>query len=122
MDRMITVKTSAELPKSFVDKVSLQVVDNKVEAVIVQIGEDSIRIVKGDSYGNTLKVLKLQPQKEVVRYKLIGKFLGMADVCEVFEDKHSADSRAYEYETKAGHQDTGLTIEEFTALVSEESI
>lgn len=122
MDRMITVKTSFDLPKSLADKVTLQVIDDRVEAVVVQIGEEFIRIVKGDAYSNNLKVLKLQPKKEVTRYKLIGKFLGMADVCEVFEDKHSADNRAYEYETKAGSQETGLTIEEFVALVDEDKI
>ena len=122
MDRMITVKTTGDLPKELVDKVHFQVVDDRIEAVVVTIGDDSIRIVRSDSYGNTLKVLKLQPKKEVTRYRLHGNFLGVTYVCEVFNEKHAAESRANEYESKAGFQESGLTIEEFTDLIDEDRV
>lgn len=72
MTRLISIKAVSELPEAFKDKVSFQVVDNNVEAVVITLGEETLRIVGTDSYSKNVKVLKTQPKKEVTKYKLSG--------------------------------------------------
>ena len=121
-DRVITVKNQCDLPDSIKPFVSFQLTDNNVEAVIVKVGEDSIRIVKNGTYSETLKVLTKQPLKSVTKYRLSGKYIGLTDVNEVFIDKYDAEVRLNEFSAKAGYDETGLTVEEFVEFVVDTSL
>lgn len=67
------VKTEAEIKLQDVD-VQFQMVDNNIEAVVVSdTNGNYIRIVKGGTYSDTLKVLVEQPKEYKTIYNLIVK-------------------------------------------------
>lgn len=121
-DRFITVKNQSDLPESIKPLVSFQLADNNIEAVVIKVGEDFIRVVKNGTYSETLKVLTKQPMKSVTKWRLSGKFLDIVDVDEVFESKQSADEKEQEYSRKAEWKDTGLTVSSFEQLVTDMSL
>ena len=121
--RMQTIKNQNDIPQALQGIVSFQVLDNNVEAVVVKVGEDYIRISKSDSYSSNLKVVKEQPKVAVKRFVLEGKLLGIADVKEVFEKETDATIKLRHYEQKAGYPETlGLAVVEVEMLVDAENI
>lgn len=122
MTRLISVKTVSELPEAFKDKVSFQVVDNKVEAVIFTIGEESIRVVREGAYSNDLKILTQQPKKQVTRYKLSGSVGGLVMQHEMFDQELEADTKRKSYEYKFDSDQVDLKIEPMVEFVDEEKI
>lgn len=122
MQRLISVKTASDLPEVFKDKVTFQVVDNNVEAVVFTEGEESIRIVTNGTYSNHLKILAQQPKKQVTKYKLYGSVQGMTMVPEIFETEHEAVEKraAYSYRSYDGEFD--LKIEPVVEFVEEDKI
>ena len=122
MTRMVSIKTQAEIPASLKDLVSLQIVDNNIEAVVVKVGEEYIRITKADAYGNNLKLTKEQGKVEVTRFAVTGKYLGMVEVYEEFEDKWDARAKFDEYVSKAGYAEHGLEVKEIVVLVEPDKI
>lgn len=122
-ERYVTIKSESDIPIDLKGSVSFQIADGNVEAVVVKVGESFIRIVKADSYGNNLKVLTNAPQKEVTKYRIVGEFLGVASVNEVFTKKSDADDKYHEFKQKAGwDEEFGLRIEEFTEMVDEDKL
>ena len=121
-ERYITVKDQTDLPASIKPLVSFQMMGNNVEAVVVKVGEDFIRIVKNGSYSETLKVLKSQPLKEVTKYKLSGLFMGLTQVEEEFDTEAEAEERKNEYSRKINWDDTSLEITEIKKLVANTSL
>ena len=121
-DRFITVKNQCDLPDSIKPFVSFQLTDNNIEAIVIKVADDSIRIVKGGAYSDTLKVLTKQPLKSVTKYRLSGKYIGLTDVNEVFDNKYNAETRLNEFSAKAGYDETGLTVEEFVEFVVDTSL
>lgn len=71
----------------------------------------SIRIT--EKYGN-LAIDIPAPPKKVKKFKLHGKFAGLADVEELFEEEYEAKARLREYEKKYRGDDAeiGLAIDE----------
>lgn len=122
MQRLISVKTVSDLPEAFKDKVSLQVVDNKVEAVIFTIGEESIRVVKDGTYSNDLKILTQQPKKQVTRYKLSGSVGGLVMIPELFDQELEADAKRKSYEYKFDFDQVDLKIDPVVEFVDEERL
>lgn len=121
MTRLISIKAVSELPEAFKDKVSFQVVDNSVEAVVITIENETLRIVGTDSYSKNVKVLKTQPKKEVVKYKLYGSVGGLTMQPEIFDSEYEADEKRKTYEYS--FQDAGnLKIEPVVEYVDEEKI
>ena len=124
--RMQTIKNQNDVPQALQGIVSFQVLDNAVEAVVVKVGEDYIRISKSDNYSSNLKVVKEQPKVVVKRFVLEGKLLGIADVKEVkevFEKETDAIIKLRHYEQKAGYPETlGLAVVEVEMLVDAENI
>ncbi len=122
-ERYVTIKTEGNIPDDLKDSVSFQITDGNIEAVVVKVGEAFLRIVKSDSYGSNLKVLTNAPKKEVTKYRIVGEFLGVASVNEVFTSKSDADDKYHEFKQKAGwDEEFGLKIEEFTELVDEDKL
>ena len=122
MTRMVSIKTQAEIPATLKDLVSLQIVDNNIEAVVVKVGNEYIRITKADAYANNLKLAKEQGKIEVTRFVVTGKYLGMVEVYEEFEDKRYADARYDVYVSKAGYAEHGLEVKEIVVLVEPDKI
>lgn len=121
--RMVVIKSEHDVPQSLKDFVQFQIVNDTVEAVIVQVGSEYIRITKADSYGNSLRVAKEQGKIKVERYALKGKFLGLVDVYEEFGNEHEATSKMTEYKTQAGYAENhGLSIEKVTVEVEPDKI
>ena len=122
MTRMVSIKTHAEIPEALKAVVSLQVVDNNIEAVVVKVGNEYIRITKADAYANNLKLAKEQGKIEVARFVVTGKYLGMVEVYEEFEDKRDARAKFDEYVSKAGYAEHGLEVKEIVVLVEPDKI
>jgi len=122
MQRFISVKNTSDLPEAFKDKVSFQVVDNKVEAVIFTIGEETIRVVREGNYSNDLKILTQQPKKQVTRYKLSGSVGGLVMQPEMFDQEFDADARRENYEHKFDFDKVDLKIDPVVEFVDEEKI
>ena len=122
MTRLISIKAVSELPEVFKDKVSFQVVDNNVEAVVITLGEETLRIVTNGTYSNHLKILAQQPKKEVTKYKLSGIVGGLTMQPEMFESEYDADEKRKSYEYKFNFGEVELKIEPVVEYVDEEKI
>ncbi len=122
MTRLISIKAVSELPEAFKDKVSFQVVDNNVEAVVFTLGDATLRIVTNGSYSNNLKVLQSQPKKEVTKYKLSGSAGGMTMQPEMFDSEYDADEKRKGYERKFDYNEVDLKIEPVVEFVEEDKI
>lgn len=73
-------------------------------------------VVVGGSYGISVYVPK--PFEEVDRHVLVGSFMGLVDVKELFEYEHEAKAKLSDFEAKAGYgNDTGLRIEKVKVKV-----
>ena len=122
MTRLISIKAVSELPEVFKDKVSFQVVDNNVQAVVITLGEETLRIVTNGTYSNHLKILAQQPKKEVTKYKLSGIVGGLTMQPEMFDSEHEADEKRKSYEYKFNFGEVELKIEPVVEYVDEEKI
>ena len=122
MTRLISIKAVSELPEAFKDKVSFQVVDNNVEAVVITVGEETLRIVTNGTYSNHLKILTQQPKKQVTKYKLSGIVGGLTMQPEMFDSEHEADEKRKSYEYKFNFGEVELKIEPVVEYVDEEKI
>jgi hypothetical protein len=111
--RYATIKSENNIPEALKGVVSFQIADGQVEAVIVKVGDDFLRIVKPDSYSTYLKILTKEPKVKVERFAVKGKYQGLVDVYEEFADK---------YERKVGYEDSGLTVEAVTVEVDADKI
>lgn len=122
--RFEKVTKQTDLPELGIT-ITLQVVDNKVEAVTIGEGDISIRIVSGGSYSNELKVLKPESKQAKTVFVVSGKLLGISDVREEFDDKHDADARLSKIMTTAGvwdEEELGVSVKEEIVYVSSTSI
>ena len=122
MTRLISIKAVSELPEAFKDKVSFQVVDNNVEAVVITLGEETLRIVTNGTYSNHLKILARQPKKQVTKYKLSGIVGGLTMQPEMFESEYDADEKRKSYEYKFNFGEVELKIEPVVEYLDEEKI
>ena len=122
MTRLLSIKAVSGLPEVFKDKVSFQVVDNNVEAVVITLGEETLRIVTNGTYSNHLKILTQQPKKQVTKYKLSGIVGGLTMQPEMFDSEHKADERRKNYEYKLNFGEVELKIEPVVEYVDEEKI
>lgn len=118
MTRMITCKEQADIT---VKGVTLQIVDDKIEAVIVTDDEgNSVRIVKSSDYSPCLKVLKDQDKVPVDKWFICGKILGLVEYEESFDDENEAEDalRNIQKEKQIWDEDKlGLKIEKRIVMV-----
>ena len=90
-ERFIKVASVLDLPESLKNVVQFQVVDGNVEAVIVTINDESVRIVVNGTYSNNLKVLKAEPKEEKKYYVVNGTVSGLRIIAQGFEKEDEAD-------------------------------
>lgn len=108
--RMQTVKSEADLPNIGV-KISLQVTDNNIEAVIIGEDENQIRIIKSDSYGSNLKVSRPQSKSTKDVWVVAGKLLGITEYrSEEFDDEYKAQSHLSDLSKQHGYHELGLSV------------
>ena len=120
--RLVTIKTQQEIPDNLKEIVKLQVQDNKIEAVVIKIGDEYVRITKSGAYTDELKITKEQPKKEVKKWKVFGEVLSAEIVPKVFKTLSEAESFKYDTESRVNFNQSDLYIEEFVELVDEEVI
>lgn len=120
--RLVTIKTQQEIPDNLKEIIKLQVQDNKIEAVVIKLGDEYIRITKGGTYSDDLKITKEQPKKEVKKWKVSGEVLSAEIVPKVFKALSEAESFKYSMESIVNWDQSKLEIEEFVELVDEEVI
>ena len=120
--RLVTIKTQQEIPDNLKEIVKLQVQDNKIEAVVIKIGDEYVRITKSGAYTDELKITKEQPKKEVKKWKVFGEVLSAEIVPKVFKTLPEAESFKYDTESRVNFNQSDLYIEEFVELVDEEVI
>lgn len=120
--RLVTIKTQQEIPDNLKEIVKLQVQDNKIEAVVIKLGDEYVRITKSGAYTDELKITKEQPKKEVKKWKVSGEVLFTEIVPKVFNTFSEAENFRYDMESKVRLDQSDLKIEEFVELVDEEVI
>ena len=120
--RLVTIKTQQEIPDNLKEIIKLQVQDNKIEAVVIKLGNEYVRITKGGTYSDDLKITKEQPKKEVKKWKVSGEVLSAEIVPKVFKTLSEAESFKYGMESTVNWDQSKLEIEEFVELVDEEVI
>ena len=120
--RLVTIKTQQEIPDNLKEIVKLQVQDNKIEAVVIKLGDEYVRITKSGTYTDELKITKEQPKKEVKKWKVFGEVLSAEIVPKVFKTLPEAESFKYDTESRVNSNQSDLYIEEFVELVDEEVI
>ena len=117
--RLVTIKTQQEIPDNLKEIIKLQVQDNKIEAVVIKLGDEYIRITKGGTYSDDLKITKEQPKKEVKKWKVFGEVLFTEIVPKVFKTLSEAENFRHDMESKVSLDQSDLKIEEFVELVDE---
>ena len=122
MTRLVSIKSVNELPEAFKDVIQLQIVDNSIEALVVKLDGQELRITGTDTYSKNIKVLKEQPKKEVTKYKLSGTAGGLVMQPEIFESEYEADEKRKNYEYKFNFGETDLKIEPVIEFVEEDKI
>lgn len=110
--RLSKIKKESDLPDLGVAlgvDIKLQVVDDKIEAVIVTNLATSqfIRIVKEDAYGSSLKILTEQPKVEQEVWYVEGDLLGLSPYKLRCKDKYDADSKLSDIMEQQGIYKTG---------------
>lgn len=120
--RLVTIKTQQEIPDNLKEIIKLQVQDNKIEAVVIKLGDEYVRITKSGTYTDELKITKEQPKKEVKKWKVSGEVLFTEIVPKVFNTFSEAENFRYNMESKVRLDQSDLKIEEFVELVDEEVI
>ena len=123
--RMVSITKQQDLPQSLLGVVTFQVENDKVEAVVVKVGEEYIRITKSETYSSHLRISKEQGKIKVKKFALKGKYLGMVEVYEEFDDKYQAQSKLEDYRSKANlytDEETGLVVEEVEVEVDPDKI
>lgn len=108
--RFVTIKDESGIPEKLKGILSFQVSDGNVEAVVVKINDQFVRIVKSETYSTTLKVLTQAPKKQVEKWLLSGKYMGMVDVSELYDDHVVANERLAEYQEKSHWTDNNLEV------------
>ena len=121
MTRLISIKAASDLPSEFKDKIELQIVDNAIEAVVLKINGQSVRIVGTDNYSKNVKILTEQPKKEVTKYQLIGKVADLEVQPQTYDTEYEAEEAKRKYDSKFDY-DTNLVIESVVELVDEDKI
>lgn len=92
--RMVKVSKALEVNLGQDVTVSFQIVENSIEAVVLTNKDGEVfRIVKSDSYGQNLKVLKEQPFDEEIHIFVVGDLFGN-EVNKSFGKKEYASERA----------------------------
>ena len=117
--RMVSCKTEDDIP---LQGVSLQVTDNKIEAVIITDGENTIRIVKSSDYSSDLKILKPAPKIPVEKWFVCGKLLGLAEYEQEVGSEHEGKMAVLSLKEEHGiYQDEqlGLKVESRTLMVDD---
>ena len=120
--RLVTIKKQQEIPDNLKEIIKLQVQDNKIEAVVIKLGDEYVRITKGGAYTDELKITKEQPKKEVKKWKVFGEVLLTEIVPKVFKTLSEAERFKEDMESKVNYTQSDLKIEEFVELVDEEVI
>lgn len=121
MTRLISIKAASDLPSEFKDKIELQIVDNAIEAVVLKINGQSVRIVGTDNYSKNVKILTAQPKKEVTKYRLVGKVADLDVQPQTYDTEREAEEAKRKYDSKFDY-DTNLVIESIVELVDEDKI
>lgn len=121
MTRLISIKAASDLPSEFKDKIELQIVDNAIEAIVLKINGQSVRIVGTDNYSRNVKILAAQPKKEVTKYQLVGKVADLDVQPQTYNTEHEAEEAKRKYDSKFDY-DTDLVIESVVELVDEDKI
>lgn len=108
--RQVTIKNTKDLPNLGVP-VYLQITDDKIEAIVVGDGVDSIRICRANTYDTNLKVTKCQSMKTKEVYIVQGKLLGLSDYCsEDFETESLANEHLIALRNQHCAGDLGLEV------------
>ena len=121
MTRLISIKAASDLPSEFKDKIELQIVDNAIEAVVLKINGQSVRIVGTDNYSKNVKILTAQPKKEVTKYRLVGKVADLDVQPQTYDTEREAEEAKRKYDSRFDY-DTNLVIESVVELVDEDKI
>jgi hypothetical protein len=93
--------------------------DNSVKEVRLSDGTGGQIVIRSSQYGDALKVMVPAPPTKEDRWAVVGKFLDVADIRDVFESEHEAQNRLRDYERKASGQDTGLSLKKVSVTVDE---
>lgn len=115
----MNLKTVKNLSEAKLDGVKITWVktDSSLKEVTFTDAAGNSVVVTG-SYGITMLVPK--PHEEADRYFLVGKFMDMVDVREVFETQYDADAKKSEYQDKAGYGvESGLRVEKAKVKVDD---
>ena len=90
--------------------------------MVIKFEDEYVRITKGGTYSDDLKITKEQPKKEVKKWKVSGDVLFTEIVPKVFNTFSEAENFKYDMESKVRLEQSDLKIEEFVELVDEEVI
>jgi len=105
-ERYVKIRSVEDIPGTIRDLVHLQIVDDKVEAVEVKVGDDFIRIVKNGTYTDDLKVLKTANKERKLKYKVKGTIYGVEITPKEFNDVLDAESFILEH----AYRDADLNV------------
>lgn len=92
---LVSVKCTADIPKEVQDHVVFDRVDNNVVAVTFNVGGKFLRVEKGVSYSDALKILVEEPPKFQDKFVLQGVYAGIPVKLE-FDEEYDATNKLNE--------------------------
>ena len=111
--RMTKIKDVNDLGV-FKDLVALQVVDGKVEAVILKNEGQELRITREGTYTDHLQLLKQEPLQETKKFRVAGEYMGIRIVPKVFDEEREATNYIISMNGKLPYdEEHSLAVEEF---------
>lgn len=93
--------------------------DNSIKEVRLSDSKGAQIVIRSSQYGDALKVMIPAPPVKEARWAVVGKFLDVADIRDVFVNEYEAKERLADYEQKAGNRETGLTVKKVSVTVDD---
>ena len=114
-----TVKKTSDVRLEGVS-VDFEIHDKGIRSIVIaDRAGNLVKIMRGESYNETLRVLVPEQPKPVKVHVLAGKLLGITPFREEFEQQYEADSRLSAIKSETGIYDAeklGLAITEETVM------
>lgn len=109
--RFVTAKCAADIPEELREHIVCDRVDSNIVGVSFKIGNKVVKVEKGESYSNTLRILVEALPEKVKKYKIAGLFAGLP-VNLLFDDEDTAQAklRDLEYQRPYDYEEQNYTL------------
>lgn len=120
--RLAKIKDQSDLGV-FKDVIDMQVVDGGVEAIVIKLFGQELRVVSENSYSNFVKLLREEPKEEKKMFRVSGSYMGLEVVPKEFDSEYDANYYIIEMNGKLPYgEEHTLEVQPFSVFVESTKI